>query len=110
MANDDLPEVPDIGEVPAGFFVKEGRWTDPWGRDGGDAALDDNGYPTQGPGAEDDPDLSVNYRDMKVDELKAELSRRLEAGREIDTSGITKKSELIAALVADDEAQAAEQA
>lgn len=47
---------------------------------------------------------SKDYSDMTVDELKDELKVRKEAGREIDTEGITKKSQLVAALEADDQA------
>lgn len=43
-----------------------------------------------------------DYSGMTVDELKDELKTRQEAGREIDTEGITKKSQLISALQADD--------
>lgn len=48
------------------------------------------------------------YAGMNAEQLKDELAARLEAGREIDTKGIKKKAELIEALKADDEAQAAE--
>lgn len=51
------------------------------------------------------------YASMKVDGedgLKAELKRREEAGRTFDKSAIRTKRDLVAALEADDKAQAAE--
>lgn len=51
------------------------------------------------------------YQSMKVDGpdgLKAELKRREDAGRTFDKSQIRTKRDLIAALVADDQAQAQE--
>ena len=53
------------------------------------------------------------YMAMKVDGeegLKAELKRREEAGRQFDKSQIRTKRDLVAALEADDKAQAAEAA
>ena len=56
------------------------------------------------PPKEPSEDETSAYDDMNVDELKDELKKRQEAGREIDTSGIKKKSDLIKALKADDKA------
>lgn len=63
-----------------------------------------------------DADEAVNfessrYAEMKLDGnsgLKAELKRREEAGRTFDKSSIRTKRDLIAALEADDRAQAEE--
>ena len=55
---------------------------------------------------EDEESEEGPYSDFTSKQLKAEVKARREAGREIDTSGITKKSELVAALEADDAAQA----
>lgn len=51
-----------------------------------------------------------DYDRKFVPELKDILKARLEAGREIETADIKKKSQLIAALREDDRAQAAEAA
>lgn len=64
--------------------------------------------------ADEDVDMSEpaapddTYNDQTVGDLKTELKTRQEAGREIDTSGITKKSQLVEALRADDRAAKAE--
>lgn len=56
------------------------------------------------------PTPTDNYNDQTVGDLKAELKKRQDAGRQIDTSGITKKSQLVEALRADDRAQEADAA
>ncbi len=53
----------------------------------------------------DEPEFTPDYSALTGKELKAEVKARKERGREIDTSGVTKKSELIALLQADDTAQ-----
>lgn len=55
---------------------------------------------------EDNEDDTSKYSEMSSKDLKAEVKTRRDAGRELDTKGITKKSELIELLVADDAAQA----
>jgi hypothetical protein len=50
------------------------------------------------------------YMGMKVDELKAELKVREDAGRQFDKGSIKTKRDLVAALEADDKAQAREAA
>lgn len=52
---------------------------------------------------EDDDTEEVDYNDLDVAELKAEIKTRQEAGHDITPTG-TKKADLVAALVADDEA------
>jgi hypothetical protein len=67
----------------------------------GHANTGDIGVPDEDDDEDDEPS---DYDDMTVDELKDELKTRRDAGREIDTTGVTKKSELIEALKADDNA------
>lgn len=57
-----------------------------------------------------DDTVNDNYDQKTVPALKDDLKARQEAGREIDTAGITKKSQLIAALREDDRKQAEEAA
>lgn len=57
-----------------------------------------------------DDGANDNYDQMTIAGLKDELKVRQEAGRDIDTSNIKKKSQLIAALRDDDRAQASEAA
>lgn len=64
---------------------------------------EDNGASNDGGSGVEDP-----YKDLNAEQLKDELKARIEAGREIDTTNIKKKADVIAALQADDEAQAAE--
>jgi capsid protein len=80
-------------------FVSDGVEINAWGRPvDEDMAFDDDG-------AQGD-----NYEAMDVKRLKGEIKARKEAGRELDTTGVTKKSQVIALLRADDEAQANEKA
>lgn len=54
------------------------------------------------------PRTQKSYSRTNVSDLEAEIARRTDAGREIQPAS-TKKADLIAALVADDAAQVAEQ-
>lgn len=56
----------------------------------------------------DPEEEGAGYADLKVADLKAILAEREEAGREIDTSEVKTKADLIAVLEADDAAQAEE--
>lgn len=64
-----------------------------------DDAAEDAGEP---------PAPTKDYESMTSKELKAEVAERQEAGREIDITGMTKKSQVADALRADDAAAAAE--
>lgn len=48
---------------------------------------------------------ALSYKDHDANWLKDEVKRRREAGRTIDTTGVKKKSQLVALLEADDEAK-----
>lgn len=50
-----------------------------------------------------------SYDEWSSTDLKSEVKRRREAGREIDTSGVTRKAQLASLLREDDEAARAEQ-
>jgi hypothetical protein len=50
-----------------------------------------------------------SYDEWSSGDLKAEVKRRRESGREIDTSGVTRKAQLASLLREDDEAARAEQ-
>lgn len=77
------------------FLTADGREIDAWGRSVQREQKQPEAEPqTTGPG----------YDGMTSDELKAELKRRQDEGRQFDTASIKKKSDLIDALKADDEA------
>jgi hypothetical protein len=56
----------------------------------------------------DPEEAGGGYADLKVAALKEILAEREAAGREIDTSEVKTKADLIAVLEADDAAQAEE--
>lgn len=61
-----------------------------------------------GAGEDDSQEAGPDYDAMTSKELKAEVKARQDAGREIDITGMTKKSQVAGALRADDAAAAAE--
>lgn len=93
-------------------FEVDGRLRDAWGTDHGDVpdpndeAFMDEGA---GPGTDVNGDGALNLDEMNGEQLKAELKRRREAGREIDTKGITTVGGLREVLKADDRAQVEEE-
>ena len=58
---------------------------------------------------DDEEETGFDLDTAKGDELRAELARRLAAGREIDATGVKKVSELRELLRTDDEAAAEEE-
>ena len=96
MAEDVKPKESTIFD-----FGDEGGLQDAWGR-------------PADPDADQEVSLEMrNYKSMKVEGeggLKEELRDRQENGREIDTSQVRTKADLIAVLQADDRAQAEEAA
>lgn len=84
------------------FLTADGREVDAWGRTIEKQQDDAEWTPEQQAAGE------VDYDSLTADELKAELKRRQDEGRKIDTTQIKKKSDLVDALKADDEARSAE--
>lgn len=95
-------------------YIKDGVAVDPWGREvegfdvegsqkAAEQAQQVSADPDTDPGREDD-----RYDEMSAAELKDELRSRQDAGREIDTTGVTRKAQLAQKLREDDAAQAAQ--
>lgn len=57
---------------------------------------------------EDETGDAPKYDDWSSADLKAEVKRRQDEGRQLDVKGLTKKSEVAAVLRADDAANAGE--
>jgi hypothetical protein len=77
-------------------YIKGGVPVDAWGREVEGYEIPSESAPEPEP-VEDD-----RYDEMSAQELKDELQRRREAGREIDTTGVTRKAQLAQALREDD--------
>jgi hypothetical protein len=86
-------------------YIRDGVAVDPWGREveGFDVEGSQKAAEAAQQPAEDD-----QYDEMSAQELKDELRRRQDAGREIDTTGVTRKAQLAQKLREDDKAQAAQ--
>lgn len=83
-------------------YIKDGVAVDPWGREveGFDVEGSQKAAEAAQEPAEDD-----QYDEMSAQELKDELRRRQDAGREFDTSGVTRKAQLAQLLREDDAKQ-----
>jgi hypothetical protein len=76
-------------------YIKGDVPVDAWGRQV-------EGYEVPKAEPEPEPVEDDRYDEMSAQELKDELQRRREAGREIDTTGVTRKAQLAQALREDD--------
>jgi hypothetical protein len=102
--NDEIVVFMHDGQV----ISNDPRWNELSGKDRAKLAKANFGIEPDQDDSEENEDGVEGYDSLNADQLKAELKARQDAGREIDTKGIKKKADLVAALEADDEAQASE--
>jgi hypothetical protein len=99
-------------EKPVVYYLEDGTEisNDPrWLYQQQAEAMDAQQKAMLGANAQTDEFEQADYTTWSAAQLKEELKKRQDAGREFDTAGVTKKGQVIDLLKADDEAAAAEQ-